>query len=922
MQAEDDPLDPIIGAILDGNQVAWPSADRDAALSPSDRALLEPLRILAAIAAQSQPVREPSAALSDGGRFELRGLIGRGASGEVYRAWDARLQREAALKILPMTRPFAASVLAEARRLARVRHPGVVTIHDVFDDGDTGRICMELLNGRTLDAVVRESGVFSADGAARIGVALCAALEAIHGVGLVHGDVKAHNVMLETTGRIVLMDLGAGVEAGGDGPREATPLYMAPELFHGSAPRPQCDIFSLGVLLYHLVTGAYPVTARSADELHAAIRDGMLSRAALLHVPPPMNKVIARAVDVDPDERYASAADMARALTASPPRKGRILLTAVLAAASLAAVGLMRWKWAGNPPDAGSAGVTSREIVLPREALAVGTFSDDASVLAMEDREGGILLVDVRSGASRPVVPSEANARAVGRVSFRPGRGTILYGWQRDDCGCYEIREVPAEGGSPRTLISGMKAARLALVSVAADGERVLINAPTDEESDAFLIVDLDGGAPRPLPGAAIGMQRAALSPDGRFVVLDAPAGPDDLAGDLFVIDVDSGERRPLLTGPADDMFPVWSADGSQVLFSSTRAGSPGLWRLPVDSIGRPGDPAIVHPHIGRFIPLSAAAGGRLLFWTTPVLDIETAPFDYRTGLVAGEPHALPVGVSGSSKASDWSPDGSALVYSSERRAQGAARSVIVVHDLASGVEREISVPVNGDLQPRWSPDGGSLLIRGPGSLNGVRAARIVDLADGSIRSVFPFPISSSHAWAPDGRAYYYLGQDGPYRLRLDVGRPERIAVGGEWRLQSMVVSPDGSHLAAAGVSGDSAAVITVPVMGGDAHIVASGGPKDHFEVAGWTPDGQRLLAVRPVPQQPPEVRELITLSLVDGSVTPAGLQRRGLTGVRLRRDGGAIAYRTGLNRRVLWLLENLPISSPIGERLPDPRVP
>jgi hypothetical protein len=138
----------------------------------------------------------------------------------------------------------------------------------------------------------------------------------------------------------------------------------------------------------------------------------------------------------------------------------------------------------------------------------------------------------------------------------------------------------------------------------------------------------------------------------------------------------------------------------------------------------------------------------------------------------------------------------------------------------------------------------------------------------------------------------------------------------------TMSVSPDGAQLAAAGVSGETVAIITVPVAGGQPRIVAAGGPQEHFEVAGWTPDGQRLLAVRPVPRQPPEERELVTVSLADGSITPAGLQRRGLTAVRLRPDGGALVFRTGVNRRILWLLENLPPSSPIDDRMPDPRLP
>src|SRR5580692_4233475 len=140
---------------------------------------------------------------------------------------------------------------------------------------------MELVKGRTLAELLRAQGPFSAREAALVGLDLCRALAAVHGAGLLHGDVKAHNVMREEGGRTVLMDFGTGRDIWPDhaprhrGPADdfsGTPLYLAPEVFAGQARTKTTDIYSLGVLLYHLVTRSYPVEGRTREDVERAHR--------------------------------------------------------------------------------------------------------------------------------------------------------------------------------------------------------------------------------------------------------------------------------------------------------------------------------------------------------------------------------------------------------------------------------------------------------------------------------------------------------------------------------------------------------------------------------------------------------------------------------------------------------------------------
>jgi TolB-like protein/Tfp pilus assembly protein PilF len=260
------------------------------------------------------------------GHLELLARIGEGTFGEVYRARDTKLQREVAVKLLrvgggPEDRQTE-TVLREARILARVTHPNVVLVHGAETvDGRVG-LWMELIRGATLEQLIQSHGPYSAREATVIGQDLCRALAAVHGAGLVHRDVKAQNVMREEGGRLVLMDFGAGQMLGGPSPGltgriTGTPLYLAPEVLAGGEATTRSDIYSLGVLLYHLVTASYPLRARSVEELREAHRAGKRIR---LHDARPdlqdnLVEVIERALAPEPRDRFSSSGEMQSALT-------------------------------------------------------------------------------------------------------------------------------------------------------------------------------------------------------------------------------------------------------------------------------------------------------------------------------------------------------------------------------------------------------------------------------------------------------------------------------------------------------------------------------------------------------------------------------------------------------------------------------
>ena len=212
--------------------------------------------------------------------------------------------------------PSTARLLAEAQTIAKVRHPNVVTIHGADVREGRAGLWMELVNGRTLETWLLDNGVLGAGEAVTIGRDICRALAAVHGSGLIHGDVKAQNVMREEGGRIVLMDFGAGQAQGAPTTTSGTPLYLAPEVLAGAPSTTQSDIYSLGVLLFHLLTNQYPCYAADIDGLRAAHAQG--ERLRLRDLRPDLDArvvdVVERALEADPAQRFATAGTMEQAL--------------------------------------------------------------------------------------------------------------------------------------------------------------------------------------------------------------------------------------------------------------------------------------------------------------------------------------------------------------------------------------------------------------------------------------------------------------------------------------------------------------------------------------------------------------------------------------------------------------------------------
>ena len=333
---DDRRLDDLARRILDGKRVDWKA---EGSQGPADdEAMLAELRVLADIVelhrrdcggrdpqrsgAEAQSAAGASA-VGRWGTLTLVEKVGEGAFAEVYRARDPHLDRDVALKLLRHSGPspgLGAAILEEGKLLAAVRHPNVVVVHGAgIFDGRVG-IWTEFVQGQTLEDVLADHGPFGAHEAMRIGIDLCRALAAVHESGVIHRDVKARNVMRERGGRLVLVDFGMGAAATESRDDRAvsggTPLYMAPELLEGRAATVPSDIYALGVLLWHLLTGAYPVTGSDVGEVRQAHLAGhrLRLRDERPDLPAAVVATVERAVAPDSTRRFATAGDMEAAL--------------------------------------------------------------------------------------------------------------------------------------------------------------------------------------------------------------------------------------------------------------------------------------------------------------------------------------------------------------------------------------------------------------------------------------------------------------------------------------------------------------------------------------------------------------------------------------------------------------------------------
>jgi eukaryotic-like serine/threonine-protein kinase len=499
-----DPLLSVAGKISSGVPVDWKEL-QDQIATPDQVAIAEELRSLERYARANEEV--PAC----WGRFHIIEQIGVGTFGVVYRAVDPTFQIEMALKVTRPRHPELPSeqekALNEARRLVKVKHPNVVRAFGAERVGDEVGLSMELVRGKTLEEIVRRQAPFSATEATIIGIDLCRALAAVHGAGILHGDIKAHNLMREEGGRTVLMDFGTGRdlkrEPSSPGADFAgTPLYLAPEVFAGSSRTMASEIYSVGVLLYFLVTGSYPVqgdTRTAIGQLHDQQGARKPLRDVRPDLPDPFIRVVERALAENPVQRFESAGALETALVQLLPARD-------------------------SRPVPSPAPTATLKVLLTVFALLV---------LAI-----GALTVDRLRGPSPPEVgnlePGVIAAQVVEKASSAPLSNSDASSEYRIDAAFYREQTGSIERLTPGTRVSPEETISLQ-VEISAPVYVYVVN--EDESGESYLLFPLPGlelsnplqpGQRHRLPGMwngeAISWQVTSAGRKEHFFIVASPA--------------------------------------------------------------------------------------------------------------------------------------------------------------------------------------------------------------------------------------------------------------------------------------------------------------------------------------------------------------------------------------------------------------
>jgi serine/threonine-protein kinase len=286
---------------------------------------------------KAEPKVEPKAAAKSGakaeltslGRYKINGVLGKGAMGLVYDALDPQLDRRVAIKTIitknldeATAKHYAMRFKREVRAVAKVNHGNIVQVYDFGTEGDLNYIVMEYIQGKELKDSFDSQHRFDLETIFRMMAELLEALHFAHQAGVIHRDIKPANVMVDVKGHVKLADFGVArvndPDAEGEKTRVGavigTPSYMSPEQTQGQPIDHRTDLFSAGILFYQLLTGEKPFDGTGWGLAKKIIQDDPVWPSTILEVPPAFDRVVAKALAKEPDQRYQTARKFAEDL--------------------------------------------------------------------------------------------------------------------------------------------------------------------------------------------------------------------------------------------------------------------------------------------------------------------------------------------------------------------------------------------------------------------------------------------------------------------------------------------------------------------------------------------------------------------------------------------------------------------------------
>ncbi len=547
------------------------------------------------------------------GHYKIVKLLGKGGMGEVYEALDQRLGRKVALKILPRSLSDNAQRRTrferEAKTVAALQHPNIVTLHSIEEEDEQLFLVMELVDGKPLAKHIPRQGMALAN-FFEVAVPLAEAVAAAHKQGITHRDLKPANVLIDTEDRVRVLDFGLAKTAEGmdlaesigsteslteEGRILGTVAYMSPEQAEGKPVDHRSDIFSLGVMLYEMATGERPFQGESGMSVISSIlRDDPTSVTEVRsQFPRHLGRIVRRCLQKDPRRRYQTALDLRNDLlelkeeldsgslevpAAVAPAKPRWRWVpwalAAVAAVALAVLWLQR--------DPGDEPAARQEV---RRLTTQGTpnssaISPDGRYVAYEStslQAHSVRLQQVETGSDIELVSGPAHDFSIGGLRFS-GDGNYLYYVSGQSGAAFELHRVPILGGASERLLE-----RVINAAISPDGQWVAA-VRADEFNDPWNVLEV--------VSVEDGALRSRTELEGRefwSVVWDSSSrdllveiGSERTEG-LFVVSADGGDPVSIPSTIAfstiSDICP--DSQGESILVTGRSEGSAHqIWRL------------------------------------------------------------------------------------------------------------------------------------------------------------------------------------------------------------------------------------------------------------------------------------------------------------------------------------------------------